>query len=267
METEHTQQSYLTNTVAELCNAPFDCVPVALLLVDGTGRIVKANSAECRLLGYPAEEMQGKPVWDFVANEEEQISQERFQAFLDGLEMTTSYRRRFKTKMNDYMICELSVTVIHISSENVPFVLLASADVTRQVAEARHRGELARWIEASFRSLPEATIVLDTLGRIQYLNHSAERLLGWSEAESTGIIAEDLIPWSNVLSSDGTQAGYDFQQEVSLGWSGSATVTARGGIAMRMQIRTEPVVDSNGLVLGIARCLRAYQPTSAGDST
>jgi len=256
MEFEHPQTASSTNLVAEFCSAPFDWVPVALLLVDGTGRIVKANSAECRLLGYPAEEMQGKPVWDFIANEEEHLSQERFRAFLDGLEMTTSYRRRFKTKTNDYLICELSVQVINNSPENGPFVLLASVDVTKQVAEACFRGELARWVEASFRSLPEATIILDTLGHIRYLNHSAERLLGWSETEAAGTIAEALIPWSDVLSSDGTQSGYEFQRGVSLGWSGSATVTARKGIAMRVQIRTEPVVDSNGLVLGIASCLR-----------
>jgi len=133
---------------------------------------------------------------------------------------------------------------------------LASVDVTKQVAEARCRGELARWVEASFRSLPEATIILDTLGHIRYLNHSAERLLGWSESEASGTIAEVLIPWSDVLSSDGIQSGYEFQRGVSRGWSGSATVTARRGIAIRMQIRTEPVVDANGLVLGIASCLR-----------
>ena len=43
------------------------------------------------------------------------------------------------------------------------------------------------------RSLPEA-VVLDTLGRIRHLNHAAERLLGWSEAEACGAIAEDLNP-------------------------------------------------------------------------
>jgi PAS domain S-box-containing protein len=256
MEFEHAQTASSANSIAESWSAPFDWVPVALLLVDATGRIVKANSAECRLLGYPAEEMEGKPVWNFIANEEEQLSRERFRAFLGGLEMTTSYRRRFKTKTNDYLICELFVQVINNSSENGPLVLLASVDVTKQVAEACFRGECARWVEASFRSLPEATIVLDTLGRIRYLNHSAERLIGWSEAEASGAIAEDLIPWSDLLSSDGAHMNYAFRQGVSQGWTGSATVITKGGIAKRLQIRTEPVVDSNGLVLGIASCLR-----------
>ncbi|WP_420237477.1 PAS domain S-box protein [Telmatobacter bradus] len=239
----------------DLSESLFDSVPIPLLLVDAAGKVVRANPAECKLLGYSVEEMQGRPMWEFIANEEEQLSQQRFRDVLEGLELTTSYRRCFKTKDNDYLICELYVQVVPYSAENGPFVLAASINVTRQVVEARCRGEVARWLEAAFRSLPEATVILDTLGRIRYLNHAAEQLLGWSQVEASGEIAEDLIPWRDVLSSDGTQSDYELQRGISLGWSGSATIIAREGTAKRLQIRTEPVVDSNGLVLGIANCL------------
>lgn len=252
---EHTQRSSSIKNMVELSDVLFDSVPVPLLLIDSKGDIVRANSAECKLLGYSIEEMQGETVWAFIANEEEQLSRDRFQDFLDGMQMTTSYRRRFKTKANEYLICELSVQVIRRKSECDPLMLLASVDVTKQVLDACVRGELARWIEASFRSLAEATVVLDTLGRIRHLNRAAEVLLGWSEAEASGSIAEDLIPWKDVLSSDGNPSDYKFQWGVSQGWSGSATVVVKGGIAKKLRIRTEPVVDSNGLVLGIASCI------------
>jgi len=240
----------------ELNKVLFDCVPVALLLLDVTGRIVRANPPECRLLGYPAEEMLGRPLWDFIADEETHPSQERFQDILNGMDVRMSYRRRFKTKSNEYLICDLSVQLINAGSNNGLFVLLASVDVTNQVAEACRRGEFSRWLEASFRSLPEATMILDALGHIRYLNHAAEQLLGWSEAEASGSLAEDLIPWSNVLSFDGTHPDYEFRQGIFMGWSGSATVITRGDVPRKLQIRTEPVVDFNGLVLGIASCLR-----------
>jgi PAS domain S-box-containing protein len=244
------------NPAFELWGAGLDFVPVPLLLVDSEGIIARANQIECQLLGYLVEEMQGRPLLDFVADEEQQLSKDRLRDLLNGLSMTTSYRRRFKTKTNDYLICELSVRVIRNNSASDPFVLLASVDVTRQVAEACHRGEIARWLEASFRCLSEATMILDSLGRIRYLNRAAECLLGWSEAEASGCIAEELIPWSEILSSDGTLSGYEFRQGVAAGWSGSAVVITKGGVAKKLQIRTEPVVDSNGLVLGIASCLR-----------
>jgi PAS domain S-box-containing protein len=246
------------NPAAESWDSGLDYVPVPLLLVDCDGVIARANPVECQLLGYSAEEMQGKPLWDFIADEERQFSQERFLDLLKGLHMATSYRRRFKTKAHDYLVCELSVQVIHNNSVGSPFVLLASVDVTRQVAEACHRGEIARWFEASFRSQSEATMILDPLGRIRYLNRAAERLLGWSDAEASGRIAEELIPWSEILSSDGTLSGYEFRQGVEAGWSGSAVVVTRGSVAKKLQIRTEPVVDNNGLVLGIASCLRPF---------
>jgi two-component system sensor kinase FixL len=242
-------------TASELSEVLFDCVPVPLLLIDAHGRIVKANLAECRLLGYPADKMLGRPLLDFIADEEKQASQERFSDFFNGMEMAASHRRRFRTEAGEYLICELSVRLIESRSDDGPMILAASADVTAQVAEACRRGEFARWMEASFRSQPQATMILDTLGRIRFLNHAAERLLGWSEAEASGQIAEDLIPWSDVVPSDGAGQDYEFRTGIVLGWSGSATVITRGGIARQFQIRTEPVVDPNGLTLGIASCL------------
>jgi len=256
METDRAETSSSMGSAFELSGNVLECVPMPLLLVDANGRIVRANRAECRLLDYRAEELQGKPLWDFIANEEKQASRERFQDILNGMEMVASYRRRFKNRAGDYLICELSFQLIGNGSDDGAFVLFANVDVTTQVAEACRRGEFARWIEACFRSLPEAVMILDPLGRIRYLNQAAERLLGWSETESSGSLAEDLIPWSNVLSSDGAKPDYEFRQGIALGWSGSASVITKGGVAKQLQIRTEPVVDCNGLVLGIASCMK-----------
>jgi PAS domain S-box-containing protein len=191
-----------------------------------------------------------------------ELSRNRFRDFLNGMKMTNSYRRRFKTQANEYLICEMSVQVIRSVSPSSTFILLASVDVTKQVTEARGRGDTARWLEASFRSLPEATIVLDSLGRIRHLNHAAERILGWSEAEAAGSIAEDLIPWRDLHLPDGTPSDYEFQSGVSRGWSGSATVIVKGGIPRQVRISTEPVVDANGLVLGIVSCISPLRLSS-----
>jgi PAS domain S-box-containing protein len=256
METSSDRISTSLRSTLESWDSSLDYVPVPLLLIDRNARIVRANPAECRLLGYTAEEFQGVPVWEFIADEEKQAAEERFRDFLGGLEMNASYRRRFKTKADECLVCELSVQIIRNNLPEGPFALLASVDVTRQVAEACQRGEIARWLTASFRSLPEPTIVVDTLGHIRYLNQAAERLLGWSEAEASGAVAEELIPRSNVLSSDGVEADYDVRQGIALGWSGSADLITKGGVRKKLQIQTEPVIDTNDLVLGIAVCLR-----------
>ena len=45
----------------------FEFAPVAYHEIDAKGILRRANHTECRMLGYTAAEMIGRPVWDFVA--------------------------------------------------------------------------------------------------------------------------------------------------------------------------------------------------------
>lgn len=233
-----------------------DSIPLALLLVDCTGTIIRANETECQLLGYTRAELEGALLWEFVANEEIVASRERLKSFLDGLEFTSSYRRRFRTKDNEHMLCELTVRVLHDESGLDPKLLLLSADVTRQVAETCARGEFVRWIEASYRCLPVAAVILDTVGCIHLMNHAAEMLLGWSEMDAVGFLAEDLLSWRDFRTLDGSPSHYDFRQGLAGSWRGSTVVIVSSGDFQHLEICTNPVVDSNGIVLGIAVCFK-----------
>jgi PAS domain S-box-containing protein len=233
----------------------FDHTPIPLILVDKAGHILRANPAECRMLGYTAQEMLGKHVWEFVADDEQDLSKGRFQAFLGGMELSISLRRRFRTKAHDLLICELSAQLIRCGQLGDPFVLLATVDVTQHVTEACVRGDFSRWMEASFRSLPESTVILDTLGHIRHLNRAAERLLECSEAQAAGPVPEIRIQWTALLSSEGEPVNFDFEERISKGWAGSVTATIKGGAQKRLRVRTEPLVAANGIVLGISCCL------------
>jgi PAS domain S-box-containing protein len=59
----------------------FDHAPVAYHELDREGRIVRTNLTEQRLLGYTAEEMQGRLAWEFIL---EKISLEAVKAKLSG---------------------------------------------------------------------------------------------------------------------------------------------------------------------------------------
>jgi PAS domain-containing protein len=48
----------------------FQDAPVACHEVDRQGLLLCVNQAECELLGFSAEEMVGRPVWDFMASED-----------------------------------------------------------------------------------------------------------------------------------------------------------------------------------------------------
>jgi len=234
----------------------FDLLPTPLLLLDSLGSIVRANPAECAMLQYSLGELKGHLLWEFVADEEVPESRLKFQDLLNGHESKSPYRRRFKTKQNYYVTCDLTIRAVHPTAACGAAVLLMSADVTHQLAEQRTKGEVARWMEASYQCSPEATMILNALGQIRRLNRTAEQLLGWKEIEAAGAFVDELMPWRDVRSLEGFPADHGFRTCVSTAWSGTATVTTRGGLLKKLQIKTEPIIDSGGLVLGVISCLR-----------
>jgi PAS domain S-box-containing protein len=62
----------------------FDEAPVGYHELDGAGRIVRVNRTELNMLGYEAEDMLGRHVWDFLDEEEKDASRRKVRAKLEG---------------------------------------------------------------------------------------------------------------------------------------------------------------------------------------
>ena len=60
--------------------------PIACHEVDLKGRIVRVNESECRLLGLTEQEILGRPVWEFVAPDEQALVRESLMRTLAGEE-------------------------------------------------------------------------------------------------------------------------------------------------------------------------------------
>lgn len=73
----------------------FDYAPVGYHEVNRDGIIVRVNKTEAELLGYRKEEMIGKPVWNFIA-EEENIKEVFFGKISGKIPPNPAYERRYK---------------------------------------------------------------------------------------------------------------------------------------------------------------------------
>lgn len=62
----------------------FDNAPIAYHEANTSGVVVRVNHAECRLLGYSAQEILGRRVWDFVAPAQVEKGMAVFQAAVEG---------------------------------------------------------------------------------------------------------------------------------------------------------------------------------------
>jgi PAS domain S-box-containing protein len=99
----------------------FDHAPVAYHELDKDGRIVKVNLTEQRVLGYTAEEMEGRKAWDFII---EPVSEEAIKSKLTGNVPLQPFERTFIKKtgelvpmlVEDQLICDNSGGIVGIRS-------------------------------------------------------------------------------------------------------------------------------------------------------
>ena len=71
--------------------------PLACHEIDVSGQIVYVNDAECRLLALPRDQIVGRPVWDFVAPEEQATSRQAVGRKMAGEAGVAALRTRLRS--------------------------------------------------------------------------------------------------------------------------------------------------------------------------
>jgi PAS domain S-box-containing protein len=173
----------------------FEKAPVAYHEIDRNGTIVRVNEAECRLLGYSAEEMVGRPAWEFVAPDQQSRSREAIRRKISEIQALVPYAREFARRDGTRLFLEFHENLVRDSGGVVTGILSAALDITaRREAEAalaRERQLLRTLID----SLPDYIYVKDPEGRYLLINEAQARLLGLSSpAEAIGKTIADFLP-------------------------------------------------------------------------
>src|SRR5262249_31084155 len=76
----------------------YDEAPVGYHEIDTEGRIVNINRTECELLGYTPEEMLGRPIVDFVAEDHREQARRAVHEKLQDLRPLRPFERTIVTK-------------------------------------------------------------------------------------------------------------------------------------------------------------------------
>ena len=179
-----------------------EAAPDATVCVDESGRIVLVNAQAERMFGYPRKELAGQPIEILVPDARKAAhpglragyaANPRPRQMDAGLDL--SGRRRDGTTFP----AEISLSAIDTGRGLL--VLAAVRDVTRQrQADARFRGLL--------EAAPDATVCVDSGGRIVLVNAQAERLFGYPREELAGQRVEILVPDASKAAHPGLRAGY-----------------------------------------------------------
>ncbi len=191
--------------------ALFDGIHDAVFVHDREGRILDANAAACRQLGYTRDELLGMTTSQIDVQEFAAGFKERLRRQLEGGTLTCEGLHRNKSGR----IIPVEVTTSTIQFDNQVAVLAILRDITERKSLERTRREFAaaqmrnaqemesknRAIsesEARYRQLAEgsldAIVVADGEGHINLFNPAAEKIFGCASREVLGQPLEGLIP-------------------------------------------------------------------------
>ncbi len=138
----------------------FELAPVAYHEIDAAGILRRVNQTECRMLGYTREEMVGKPVWQFVAADQQEESRAAVRRKVSGEEPPAPFERDFLRRDGGYLILEIYDSLIYNRAGQVTGIRSVLLDVTdRRLAEqllANEVTERERLTVALRRSKEEA---------------------------------------------------------------------------------------------------------------
>ena len=126
----------------------FEEAPVAYHEINTEGVLTRVNHAECTLLGYRAEELVGRAVWDLVDPEERERSKEAVALKISGIKPLAPFERMYRRRDGSQIVVEIHERLIRDTAGNVLGIRTCLLDITeRKRAEAalRHQTEeLAR---------------------------------------------------------------------------------------------------------------------------
>src|SRR5580698_8294470 len=126
----------------------FSGAPVACHEIDTQGTVIRVNPAECALLGFSAEEMIGRPIWEFMALDEQEKSAAALRLKFSGEEALTRLEREYRRQDGAQLFLEIHPKLIRDASGQVVGIRSFMIDITeRRLAEhalQKQAKELAR---------------------------------------------------------------------------------------------------------------------------
>jgi PAS domain S-box-containing protein len=191
--------------------ALFEGMEEAVFVHDAHGKILDANPAASRLLGYARDELLGMTTADiddaeFAVGFEERLARQMAQGHLSCV-------GRHRTK--DGRVIPVEVNTSTIQLDDRPAVLAVIRDISERVAleetrrafaeaQTRNAREMAAKnaeltvSEARYRQLTEGcldgVVAADRDGRVTLFNPAAERMFGYRAGEVVGRPLADLMP-------------------------------------------------------------------------
>lgn len=232
----------------------------ALMVVGEDGTILSWNEGAVSLFGYPADEAIGQSLFDTIVPAE--LIEEKRDWLAIAIERgSASYEALRRRKDGVRIWVDVSVRVDR-DDRGPAMVILNERDITQikyqreaQLLQTRFRGVL----EAG----PDATVIVDSTGRIALVNSETERLFGYTREELLGEFVEVLVPTRFHKSHPGHRGKYfGGPQTRPMGIGLELSGRRKDGSEFPVEISLSPLsIDESQLAMAAIRDVSARKKT------
>lgn len=217
-----------------------------VLVTDEAGRIGYVNPCLVRMLGYPAEDMLGKPLVAFIEGHDTGgLNPEHLSKDPGARERREV---RFRHKDGREVIGLVQAGPIHDGEGR----FLGAVAVVEDVTDVRETaGELRRLRglhEVIVKSALEGIALQDLQGRFVFLNPAAERMLGYEQGELIGAM------WTKVIPEDQEPMVRDADARRAQGRSDryEVEVVRKDGVRVPVMVAGSPVLEGGRMTGSLA---------------
>jgi len=141
----------------------WDQAPIAYHIVDTRGIIRRVNKTEMAMLGYTREEMEGKPIFDFILPEQRKEARRRFHLKLAGKDVSKDENRIYVRKDGSRVYVSIDDALECTEDGQVTGVRTTMVDITKRKMTEQALQERTQELKAHTASLEEMNVALRVL--------------------------------------------------------------------------------------------------------
>lgn len=190
-----TQQQTFVQDEADFFYRMADCIGDEVMVIRRDGRIVFANDAAVRALGYAKEDLANRHVTDFFRwGRSLRQWQKTYFAELKKRKRPISYIVERTVKTGKIQAVDMSA--VHMSYQSEEYVLVVIRNITDQLAIEEKLRESVNLYRLLSEQAADAILMLDPYGVILYANRAAGRMFGVPALKAVG------TPFQNYIDRD-----------------------------------------------------------------
>jgi PAS domain S-box-containing protein len=241
-----------------------DTTPDGVWRVDAGERTDYVNPRMASMLGYAPEEMLGRALSEFMDPEQLELAQGKMATVREDGSLGV-LESRFVRKDGSWCWARVSHRALTDRHGRHTGGLAIMSDITAAKAQAAELRKSEHFVAALTDSMVEGMFALDGDGRVSYMNHAAEKLLGWTKHELATRSIHDTVHYQHEDHSPYPAADCPLQAALRTGTTVRVeddTFTRRDGRLLAVSYSASPItiddqIEGIAVVFGDVSAQRA----------